>query len=118
MICILQGCAPTACGKSFRYGLRSQMPQLGASDDTWRSTANVCSPSSEQMTTFRPVLTCRPVLQVIMYPLLMGWLSLFFQPSRQSEAAHTKDTLNSAHAGALIVICNNLFLLFFGIARP
>jgi hypothetical protein len=50
----------------------------------------------------------------------MDWLSLFFEPSSQSRAAHAEDTLNSAHCRkhcTLIVICNNLLLLFFAVAR-
>lgn len=46
-----------------------------------------------------------------------GLVAAFFEPSSQSRAAHPKDTLNSAHTCTLIVICNNLFLLFFGVAR-
>jgi len=118
MIYILQGCAPTACGKSLRYGLRSQTPQPDVSDDKGRSTASVCSPFSGQMTTFRPVPACRLALQEVTSPLLRGRFHLFFEPGSQGEAAHAKDTFNSAHAGALIVIRNNLFLLFFGIAWP
>src|SRR3990172_3477013 len=93
------------------------MPQPGVSDDIRQSTANVCSPFSGQTTTFHPAPACRLALQAVTYPLRMDWLSLFFEPSNQSRAAHAKDTLNSAHTCTLIVICNNLFLLFFGIAR-
>ena len=93
------------------------MPQPGVSDDIRQSTASVCSPFSGQTTTFHPVPACRLALQAVTYPLRMDWLSLFFEPSSQSRAAHAKDTLNSAHTCTLIVICNNLFLLFFGVAR-
>jgi len=69
------------------------------------------------MTTFRLVLACRLVVPVATYLLPMGWCRLFFKPSSQGETAYAKNTLDPAHTGALIVICNNLFLLFFGIAR-
>ena len=69
------------------------------------------------MTTFRRVLTCRRVVPVATYPLPTGRCRLFFEPSCQGETAHAKNTLDPTHTGALIVIGNNLFLVFFGIAR-
>jgi hypothetical protein len=65
--------------------LRSQMPQPGVSDDKWRSTTNVCPLFSGQMTIFHPAPTCRLALQVVTYPLLLGWFSLFL-----SQAAKVK----------------------------
>ena len=93
------------------------MPQPGVSDDIRQSTANVCSPFSGQMTTFHPVPAYHLLLLVPTYPLWTGCFRLFFEPSSQSRAAHAKDTHNSAHTCTLVIICNNLFLLFFGVTR-
>ena len=68
------------------------------------------------MTTFHPLLEDHKPVQEAMFRLWTGLRCLFFKPDCQGMTADTKDTLDTSHAGTLVMGSEDLFLLFFGIS--